>query len=138
VHTTVAGGLALREGQGRVVVDAIAQLKVRSDDPIAVATAAEMFLSKNEKELNETAHQMMQGHLHAVISTLPFEEIHANPEVFAQHVQRLTAADLANMGVEVVSFTVREVRDPSGFLQAIGRPQLAQVKKEAELGEANA
>jgi len=121
-----------------IVVDAIAQIKVRSDDPIAVATAAEMFLSKNEKEMNEIAHQMMQGHLRAVISTLPFEEIHANPEVFAQHVQRLTAADLANMGVEVVSFTIREVRDPSGFLQAIGRPQLAQVKKEAELGEANA
>jgi len=121
-----------------IVVDAIAQIKVRSDDPIAVATAAEMFLSKNEKEMNEIAHQMMQGHLRAVISTLPFEEIHANPEMFSQHVQRLTAADLDNMGIDVVSFTIREVKDPSGFLQAIGRPQLAEVKKEAELGEANA
>ncbi|MCA9664518.1 MAG: hypothetical protein KC503_02985 [Myxococcales bacterium] len=121
-----------------IVVDAIAQIKVLSDDPAATATAAEMFLSKTEAEMNEIAHQMMQGHLRAVISTMPFEEIHANPEAFARTVQRLTAADLANMGIQVVSFTIREVRDPSGYLQALGRPQLAEVQKQAVLGEANA
>src|SRR6185295_1477765 len=57
---------------------------------------------------------------------------------FAQSVQRLTAADLANMGIQVVSFTIREVVDPSGYLQALGRPQLAEVKKNAEVGEAAA
>jgi flotillin len=119
-----------------IVVDGIAQIKVRSDDLGALATAAEMFLSKSEAEMNDIAHQMMQGHLRAVISTMPFEEIHASPEAFAEQVQRLTAADLANMGIQVVSFTIREVRDPSGFLQALGRPQLAEVQKNAELGEA--
>ncbi|MDP6358333.1 MAG: flotillin family protein, partial [Planctomycetota bacterium] len=110
-----------------IVVDAIAQIKVRSDDDIPIATAVEMFRSKSIREMNETAHQMMQGHLRGVISTMPFEEIHANPEAFAQAVQRLTAADLANMGIQVVSFTIREVQDPSGYLKALGRPQLAQV-----------
>jgi len=121
-----------------IVVDGIAQIKVMSDDPMAIATAAEMFLSKTPDQMNEIAHQMMQGHLRAVISTLPFEEMHANPEAFAQSVQRLTAADLANMGIQVVSFTIREVVDPSGYLQALGRPQLAEVKKNAEVGEARA
>lgn len=121
-----------------IVVDGIAQIKVRSDDPVALATAAEMFLSKSAREMNEIAHQMMQGHLRAVISTLPFEEIHANPEAFAQTVQRLTAEDLANMGIQVVSFTIREVQDPNGYLQALGRPQLAEVQKNALVGEANA
>lgn len=121
-----------------IVVDAIAQIKVRSDDPLAVATAAEMFLGKSASEMNEIAHQMMQGHLRGVISTLPFEEIHQSPEAFAQSVQRLTAADLAHMGIEVVSFTIREVRDPSGYLQALGRPQLAAVQKNAIVGEAQA
>ncbi|MCA9609272.1 MAG: flotillin family protein, partial [Myxococcales bacterium] len=63
-----------------IVVDGIAQIKVRSDDLSALATAAEMFLSKTASEMNDIAHQMMQGHLRAVISTMPFEEIHANPE----------------------------------------------------------
>jgi len=121
-----------------IVVDGIAQIKVRSDDPIPTATAVEMFLSKSRDEMNETAHQMMQGHLRAVISTMPFEEIHANPEVFAQTVQRLTAEDLANMGIQVVSFTIREVQDPSGYLNKLGRSQLAAVEKDAVLGEANA
>lgn len=85
------------------MVDGIAQIKVISDDPVATATAAEMFLSKSSKEMNEIAHQMMQGHLRVVISTLPFEEIHANPEAFAQTVQHLTAADMGNMGIQVVS-----------------------------------
>lgn len=121
-----------------IVVDGIAQIKVLSDDPIATATAAEMFLSKTRAQMNEIAHQMMQGHLRAVISTLPFEEIHANPEAFAQTVQRLTAADLANMGIQVVSFTIRAVQDPSGYLTALGRPQLANVHKDATVGEATA
>lgn len=121
-----------------IVVDGIAQIKVRSEDPVAVATAAEMFLSKTPGEMNEIAHQMMQGHLRAVISTLPFEEIHNNPEAFAQTVQRLTAEDLANMGIQVVSFTIREVQDPSGYMQALGRPKLAEVQKDAAVGEANA
>lgn len=121
-----------------IVVDGIAQIKVRSEDPVAVATAAEMFLSKSAREMNEIAHQMMQGHLRAVISTMPFEEIHANPEAFAQTVQKLTAEDLANMGIQVVSFTIREIQDPSGYLQALGRPKLAEVQKDAAVGEANA
>ncbi|HEV8246727.1 MAG TPA: SPFH domain-containing protein [Polyangiaceae bacterium] len=121
-----------------IVVDGIAQIKVRSEDPVAVATAAEMFLSKSTAEMNEIAHQMMQGHLRAVISTMPFEEIHANPEAFAQTVQKLTAEDLANMGIQVVSFTIREIQDPSGYLKALGRPKLAEVQKDAAVGEANA
>jgi len=122
----------------QIVVDGIAQIKVRSDDPISTATAAEMFLSKTRTEMNEITHQMMQGHLRAVISTMPFEEIHANPESFAQTVQRLTSEDLANMGIQVMSFTIREIQDPSGYLKALGRPQLAEVQKNAVLGEANA
>ncbi len=121
-----------------IVVDGIAQIKVLSDDPVSTLTAAEMFLSKTPREMNEIAHQMMQGHLRAVISTMPFEEIHANPEAFAQAVQKLTAMDLANMGIQVVSFTIREIKDPTGYLTAIGRPKMAEVQKFAVLGEAGA
>ncbi|MBI5708351.1 MAG: flotillin family protein [Armatimonadetes bacterium] len=121
-----------------IIVDGIAQIKVRSDDPVALITAAEMFLSKSRTEMNEIALQMMSGHLRSVISTLPFEEIHCSPEMFAQTVQRLTAEDLANMGIQVVSFTIREIQDPKGYLQAIGRPKMAEVQKNAVLGEATA
>src|SRR4029079_12168507 len=61
-----------------IIVDGIAQIKVRSDDPGSLITAAEMFLSKSREEMNEIALQMMSGHLRSVISTLPFEEIHSS------------------------------------------------------------
>jgi flotillin len=121
-----------------IAVSGIAQIKVRADDPHAGAIAAEMFLSKTEDEMNKIAHQMMQGHLRAVISSMSFAPIHAEPESFARTVHKLTAADLANMGIAVVSLTIREVRDPSGYLLALGRPQMAEARKRAELGEANA
>ncbi|MBS1714304.1 MAG: flotillin family protein [Armatimonadetes bacterium] len=92
-----------------IIVDGIAQIKVRSDDPTSLITAAEMFLSKSRTEMNEIALQMMSGHLRSVISTLPFEEIHSSPETFAQTVQRLTSEDLANMGIQVISFTIRQI-----------------------------
>lgn len=121
-----------------IIVDGIAQIKVRSDDPTALITAAEMFLSKTRTEMNEIALQMMSGHLRSVISTLPFEEIHSSPETFAQTVSRLTAEDLANMGIQVISFTIREIQDPQGYLRAIGRPKMADVQKNAVIGEATA
>ena len=121
-----------------IKVDGIAQIKVRSDDPSALITAAEMFLSKSRTEMNEIALQMMSGHLRSVISTLPFEEIHSSPETFAHAVQRLTAEDLANMGIQVISFTIREIQDPQGYLVAIGRPKMADVQKNAVIGESEA
>jgi len=121
-----------------IIVDGIAQIKVRSDDPTSLITAAEMFLSKSRTEMNEIALQMMSGHLRSVISTLPFEEIHSSPETFAQTVQRLTSEDLANMGIQVISFTIRQIQDPQGYLTAIGRPQMAEVQKSAIIGEAAA
>ncbi|MGV3614688.1 MAG: flotillin family protein [Fimbriimonas sp.] len=121
-----------------IIVDGIAQIKVRSDDTSSLITAAEMFLSKSRTEMNEIALQMMSGHLRSVISTLPFEEIHSSPETFAQTVQRLTAEDLANMGIQVISFTIREIQDPQGYLRAIGRPKMADVQKNAVIGEAMA
>lgn len=121
-----------------IIVDGIAQIKVRSDDLVATATAAEMFLSKSREELNQIAHQMMSGHLRGAISTLSFEEILSQPEAFAQRVQQLTAEDLGAMGIQVVSFTIREIQDPSGYIGKLRRPQQAEVEKNANLGEANA
>ena len=121
-----------------IILDGIAQIKIRSDDPVATATAAEMFLSKSLSELNLIAHQMMSGHLRGAISTLSFEEILSQPEAFAQRVQHLTAEDLGNMGIQVVSFTIREVKDPSNYIKALERPQQAEVEKNAVLGEARA
>src|SRR5262245_5019670 len=118
-------------------VEAVAQIKVRGDE-VSIGTAAEQFLSKSLEEIKAIAYQMMAGHLRAMLGTLTVEEIMASHESFGQRVQNVSANDLAHMGLTVISFTIREITDTNGYLQALGRPQIAQVKKDAMIGEAEA
>ncbi len=120
-----------------IMVDGVAQIKVRGED-VAIATAAEQFLSKTRQEIMSIALQTVEGHLRAIIGTMTVEEIYKNREVFAQRVQEVAASDLANMGLAIISFTLRDIRDNQGYLDALGRPRIAQVKRDAIIGQAEA
>ncbi len=120
-----------------IKVEAVAQIKVRGDD-VSIRTASEQFLSKSLDQIKSIAYQMMAGHLRAMLGTLTVEDIMTAHETFAQKVQEVSTNDLANMGLTVVSFTIREISDSHGYLDALGRPQIAQVKKNATIGEAEA
>lgn len=120
-----------------VFVDGIAQVKVRSDDA-AIRTAAEQFLSKGRTEIMRIAMQTLEGHLRAIIGALTVEEAYSNREMFAARVQEVAGSDMAGMGLIIVSFTTRDIKDKQGYLEALGRPQIAEVKKNAEVSEANA
>ncbi|MDQ3022845.1 MAG: SPFH domain-containing protein [bacterium] len=120
-----------------VLVDGVAQIKIRSDD-VSIATAVEQFLSKNQQEIAAIAQQTLEGHLRSILGTLTVEEIYRNRDVFAQRVQDVAATDLANMGLSIISFTIRDVRDNQGYLDALGKRRTAEVKREAIIGEAEA
>ncbi len=120
-----------------VTVEGVAQVKVGGDD-VSIRTAAEQFLSKRQDETLRVALQTIEGHLRAIIGTLTVEEIYRDRQAFAQKVQEVAGSDLANMGLVVVSFTIRDVRDTQGYLDAIGKPRIAMVKRDAIIGEAEA
>lgn len=120
-----------------VRVDGVAQIKVKGDD-ISIATAAEQFLSKGTDEVKNIATQTMEGHLRAILGTLTVEEIYQNRDAFATKVQEVAAGDMANMGLQIVSFTIRDIRDAQGYLEALGKPRIAQVKRDAQIAQAEA
>jgi len=120
-----------------IMVEGVAQIKVKSDD-ISIATAAEQFLTKTLEEIKSIAYQTVSGHLRAIMGTMTVEEVMTGHEAFAQRVQEVSAGDLANMGLTVVSFTIRNISDSHGYLDALGKPQIAQVRKNATIGEAEA
>lgn len=120
-----------------IKVDGVAQIKVRGDD-VSIRTAAEQFLNKSREEIKQIAYQTVAGHLRAILGTLTVEEVYAAHEAFAQRVAEVSAGDLANMGLEVVSFTIREISDSRGYLEAIGKKRIAEVKRDATIGEAEA
>ncbi|MBI3415038.1 MAG: flotillin family protein [Verrucomicrobia bacterium] len=120
-----------------VKVDGVAQIKVKGDD-ISIATAAEQFLSKDTNAIMNIAMQTMEGHLRAILGTMTVEEIYQNRDAFAQKVQEVAAGDMANMGLGIVSFTIRDIRDTQGYLDALGKPRIAQVKRDAQIAQAEA
>jgi flotillin len=120
-----------------VRVDGVAQIKVKGDD-ISIATAAEQFLSKGTEEIKNIAMQTLEGHLRAILGTMTVEDIYQNRDAFAAKVQEVAAGDMANMGLGIVSFTIRDIRDNQGYLEALGKPRIAQVKRDAQIAQAEA
>jgi len=120
-----------------VIVDGVAQIKIKGDD-VSIATAVEQFLNKSTSEISSVAQQTLEGHLRAILGTLTVEEIYRNRDAFAQRVQDVAATDLANMGLAIISFTIRDVRDTQGYLDALGKKRIAEVKRDATIGEAEA
>ncbi|OPZ22616.1 MAG: Inner membrane protein YqiK [candidate division BRC1 bacterium ADurb.BinA364] len=120
-----------------VIVDGVAQIKVRSDEE-SISTAAQQLLSKGKVEVMNIALMTVEGHLRAILGTLTVEEIYKNRDAFAQKVQEVATADMANMGLQIVSFTIRDIKDNEGYLDALGKPRTAQVKRDAIIGQAEA
>ncbi len=120
-----------------VLVDGVAQVKVRGDD-VSIGTAAEQFLSKGQEEIARVATQTLEGHLRAILGTMTVEEIYKNRDLFSNRVQDVAATDLANMGLQIVSFTLKDIRDNHGYLEALGKPRTALVLRDAEIARAEA
>jgi flotillin len=120
-----------------VKVDGVAQVKVKGDD-VSITTASEQFLGKTTDEIRNIATQTLEGHLRAILGTMTVEDIYQNRDAFASKVQEVAAGDMANMGLQIVSFTIRDIRDGQGYLEALGKPRIAQVKRDAMIAQAEA
>lgn len=120
-----------------VIADGVAIIKVGSSTE-DVATAAEQFMGKPIESLKSEAQEVLEGHLRAILGTMTVEEVYRNRDRFAQEVQGVAARDLKKMGLQIVSFTIKDVRDKHGYLEALGKPRIAAVKRDAEIAEAEA
>ncbi len=120
-----------------VTVDGVAQVKIGHDEN-SIRTAAVQFLSKSDEDIQYVAHETLAGHLRAILGTLTVEQLYRDREAFAQKVQEVSGEDMTSMGLEIVSFVIKDISDTEGYLEALGRPRIAQVKRDAAIGEAEA
>jgi flotillin len=120
-----------------VTVEAVAQIKVKSD-PESVKTAAEQFLTKTDQEREALIRLVMEGHLRGIIGQLTVEEIVKQPEMVADRMRSTCAEDMNKMGLEVISFTIKEVKDKNDYIANMGRPDVARIKKDADVATAEA
>ncbi len=120
-----------------VTVEAVAQIKVRSDQE-SILTAAEQFLSKTPPQREGLIRLVMEGHLRGIIGQLTVEQIVKEPEMVADRMRATCAGDMSKMGLEVVSFTIKEVRDKNEYITNMGRPDIARIRRDAEIAAAEA
>jgi flotillin len=120
-----------------VAVEAVSQIKVKSD-PLSIRTASEQFLTKPPQEREALLRLVMEGHLRGIVGLLKVEEIVKEPEIVAGRVRDSVSDDLTKMGLEVVSFTIKKVIDENEYINNMGRPDIARVKREADIAQAEA
>src|SRR5664279_2217703 len=120
-----------------VTVEAVAQIKVRSD-PESILTAAEQFLTKTDQAREGLIRLVMEGHLRGIIGQLSVEQIVKEPEMVGDRMRATCADDMTKMGLEVISFTIKEVRDKNQYITNMGRPDIARIKRDADVASAEA
>jgi len=120
-----------------VTVEAVAQIKVKSD-PESIRTAAEQFLTKSPDQREGLIRLVMEGHLRGIIGQLTVEEIVKQPEMVADRMRSTCADDMNKMGLEVISFTIKEVRDKNEYIANMGKPDVARIRRDADVAAAEA
>merc|ERR1719309_1140735 len=120
-----------------LTVTGVAQVKIMKN-PELLGVAAEQFLGKKEDEITDTILQTLEGHLRAILGTLTVEEVYKDRDQFANLVREIAAPDVGRMGIEILSFTIKDVYDNVDYLASLGKTQTAVVKRDAEIGVAQA
>src|SRR5690349_229246 len=120
-----------------VTVEAVAQIKVKSDME-SILTASEQFLTKTDQEREGLIRLVMEGHLRGIIGQLTVEEIVKQPEMVSDRMRSTCAEDMNKMGLEVISFTIKEVRDKNEYITNMGKPDVARIKRDADVATAEA
>lgn len=117
-------------------VAAVAQVKINSR-PEFLKNAVRLFLGMNQKRIAEVAVETLEGHQRAIMGTMTVEEIYQDRLKFSQGVRAVTTEDLDVMGLELLSYTITDVSDDTGYLKAIGEKRTAEVKRDATIGQAS-
>ena len=118
-------------------VDGVAMVKVDPSDE-GIQLAAEQFLARGRDDIARTAQQAIEGHLRAAVGAHSIEDVYRERSKLVAATKEMAAPDLEAMGLEIVSLTIRQITDKQGYLEALGRPRTAEVKRDAVRGAAEA
>nr|XP_022320509.1 flotillin-1-like isoform X5 [Crassostrea virginica] len=125
-----------------VSVTGIAQVKIQGSSKEMLESACELFLGKSEHDIERVALETLEGHQRAIMGNMTVEEIYKDRKKFSKAVFEVASSDLVNMGICVVSYTLKDIRDDKepydGYLKYLGMAQTATVKRDARMGEAEA
>ncbi|EOB08421.1 Flotillin-2, partial [Anas platyrhynchos] len=120
-----------------LTVTGVAQVKIMTEKEL-LAVACEQFLGKNVQDVKNVVLQTLEGHLRSILGTLTVEQIYQDRDQFAKLVREVAAPDVGRMGIEILSFTIKDVYDKVDYLSSLGKTQTAAVRRDADIGVAEA
>ena len=120
-----------------LTVTGVAQVKVIKEGDL-LKTACEQFLGVEPDEIQDILIQTLEGHLRAILGSLTVEEVYKDRDTFARMVREVASPDVGRMGIEILSFTIKDVNDTVDYLDSLGKTQTAKVIQAADIGVAEA
>jgi flotillin len=124
--------------QGIIIsAEAFGQVKVASDEG-PLHRAVENFLSKGPSGITSVAQEVLEGHMRAALGRMAVEAVYTERDDFAARVRQAAGDDFARLGLELLAFSLKDISDSQGYLQALGARRIAEVKRDATLAQAEA
>lgn len=128
---------AYSKGGTPLHIQAIANVKL-SSDPSVVGNAIERFLGRDPEEIRRVARETLEGNLRGVVATLTPEQVNEDRLRFAESISEDVSRDLAKLGLHLDTLKIQSVSDDVDYLRSIGRKQIANIIRDAEIAEAEA
>lgn len=125
---------AYSRGNIPLQIHAIANVKIDSN-PRFMPNAIERFLGRSRAEIQTVAQQTLEGALREVLAQLTPEEVNEDRLKFAQTLIHNAEDDLNKLGLRLDTLKIQNVADETGYLDSLGRPQIAAALRDAENAE---
>jgi flotillin len=133
----VSVGNAISSNGVGIAVDVVALVRFGSTDE-AIETGTQRFLTADRNELKGQLTEIIAGNMRAICAKMTVEDLNSNRDQLTRGVAEEAGAALAAIGMELDVLTIQDVRDRNGYIEALGRKRIAEVTRDAEVGEAHA
>lgn len=129
------------------LTNALSRQNIRVDVPcrftIAISTehdsmntAAERLLGLNHTQIQELAKDILFGQLRLVIATMTIEEINSDRDKFLDNISKNVDSELKKIGLKLINVNVTDIKDESGYIEALGKEAAAKAINEAKISVA--
>lgn len=129
------------------LTNALSRQNIRVDVPcrftIAISTeadsmntAAERLLGLSSEQIQELAKDILFGQLRLVIATMTIEEINSDRDKFLDNISKNVDSELKKIGLKLINVNVTDIKDESGYIEALGKEAAAKAINEAKVSVA--
>ncbi|TNE79522.1 MAG: flotillin family protein [Bacteroidetes bacterium] len=105
-------------------------------DPDNMNTAAERLLGLSASEIQELAKDILFGQLRLVVATMTIEEINSDRDKFLENISKNIDSELRKIGLKLINVNVTDIKDESGYIEALGKEAAAKAINEAKISVA--